>query len=299
MSTNPFDLVGQVFSDPSDLTSFLRAYVAGTGANVTVSITNGTTYDPTASSIEITGATATSLTLTLTHPGSDPVEIGTFPIVGYNASGILLANGDDYLLLSQTPLSPPPLTQSFSSGGTYVIPCFGPGTMITTPAGLVAVEDLRPGEEVCLAAGGTATVRWVGHRRLEALAGADDQPIRIAAGSLGVGLPARDLYLSPEHGVFLDGVLVPARCLTGLPGIAQQDRDSFTYYHVQLDRHAVLLAEGAAVESLLDLEAREAFDNADTAPHEPTVLAPFAPRVTQGGWLEVIRARLAAHAETV
>ena len=82
-------------------------------------------------------------------------------------------------------------------------------------------------------------------------------------GSLGGGLPRRDLMVSPEHAMFLDGVLVPARCLVnGISILQEGSRDRVDYYHVELDSHDVLLAEGAPSESFVDDDSRGMFQNA-------------------------------------
>jgi hypothetical protein len=86
--------------------------------------------------------------------------------------------------------------------------------------------------------------------------------VRIAAGALGPGLPARDLWLAQQHRVLVASriagrifgeseVLVAARHLLGLPGIVIDDSDAdLEYFHILLDRHEILLSEGAQTESL-------------------------------------------------
>jgi hypothetical protein len=149
--------------------------------------------------------------------------------------------------------------------------CFAAGTRIATPAGEVPVETLRAGDRVILARGGTAPVIWLGHRHIDC--GAQGvpslvQPVCIRAGALAAGLPARDLWLSPDHAVHVDGALIPARHLVNGRSVVQLTVDSVTYFHVELPRHEVILAEGLAVESYLDTGNRSAFANAaQTAEH--------------------------------
>jgi hypothetical protein len=69
----------------------------------------------------------------------------------------------------------------------------------------------------------------------------------------GPGLPVRDLWLSPDHGVFVDGVLIPVKHLFDGVAIVSEPRDSVTWWHVELPQHAVLLAEGLPCESFLDI----------------------------------------------
>jgi hypothetical protein len=163
-----------------------------------------------------------------------------------------------------------------TTGGvtTITIACFAEGTLIRTDAGDVAVQDLRPGDAVALAAGGTRPIRWIGQRTLDLTRHPDPRlvrPIRIAAGAFADGVPARDLRVSPDHALFVDGFLVPARLLVN-GGTIIQDTDcpSITYFHLQLDDHDILLAEGLAAESYLDTGNSGLFANAG----EPLILHP-------------------------
>ncbi len=135
--------------------------------------------------------------------------------------------------------------------------CYAAGTLISTVRGEVAVERLRAGDVARLADGGTAPVTWVGHRRARAA-----NPVRVLAGAFGPGLPRRDLVLSPEHALFLGGHLVPAHVLVDGVAVLQEHGRRVTYCHVELDRHAVLFAEGLPAESYLDTGNRSSFANA-------------------------------------
>lgn len=144
-----------------------------------------------------------------------------------------------------------------------MVPCFTAGTYIDTPEGPRAIETLRPGDLV-LTRNGAQPVRWIGARRLEAsvLETAENlRPIRIAAGALGAGLPAADLLVSPQHRMLVRSkiaeqifgareVLVAAKHLTALPGIAPAEVAEVTYLHILFDGHEILCANGAETESL-------------------------------------------------
>jgi len=150
------------------------------------------------------------------------------------------------------------------SGGSVVeVACFAAGTRIATAQGEAPVESLRPGDQVRTLGGRLAPVRWVGWTRLDlARHPAPEQaaPIRIRADAFAPGQPRRDLLVSPEHCLFIDGVLVPACRLVNGATIAREDGlDSVTYWHVELDRHDVLLAEGLPAESYLDTGNRGLF----------------------------------------
>ncbi len=143
--------------------------------------------------------------------------------------------------------------------------CFVGGTAIATPEGARAVETLEQGDLVVTADGRTMAVKWVGQQMVRP--GADTtaavRPVRIKAGALGDALPVRDLLVSPDHGLMLDGALVHASTLVnGTTIVVESAIEAFSYYHVELAEHALLLAEGVAAESYTDRASRLAFDNA-------------------------------------
>jgi hypothetical protein len=188
--------------------------------------------------------------------------------------------------------------------------CFAAGTRILAARGEVPVEDLRPGDLVpALVSRRLAPVRWIGRRRIDLLAhpcASNVAPVRVAAGAFGPDQPARDLLLSPEHAVLVGNVLVPIRYLLNGVTVTQQIAPSVTYFHVELDAHDVLLAEGLPAESYRDTGNRAAFENAP----EPVMLtADFRSRAPgQGGCAPVAidgpavvaaHARLAARAEAL
>ena len=191
-----------------------------------------------------------------------------------------------------------------ASSGTLLtveVPCFLAGTRILTPQGEVPVERLAIGDMIVTASGQNRPVRWMGIRSYAGrflAASPHVQPIRFRAGSLGDALPRRDLLVSPDHAMVLDGQLVPARCLVNGKTIVQErGLNRVDYFHVELDSHDVLLAEGAPSESYLDDESRGMFRNAaEFAALYPDAPEPgrfCAPRVTDGYRLEAIRKRLA------
>jgi Ca2+-binding RTX toxin-like protein len=143
--------------------------------------------------------------------------------------------------------------------------CFLPGTLIATPAGEVPVESLRPGDAVLTAGGGTAPVRWLGRQTISTRF-ADPlrvNPIRIRAGALAEGVPSRDLLLSPCHAVLLGDILVQAGALVNGTSILRDPPPAvtFTYWHVELDGHALVMANATPAESFIDNADRLAFDN--------------------------------------
>jgi len=143
--------------------------------------------------------------------------------------------------------------------------CFARGTRIATGRGLVRIETLSPGDLVMTADHGLQPLRWIGHRGhgvAEGLLNPALRPVVLRRGSLGRGLPKRDLMLSQQHRVLVasditrragdgPGVLLAARHLIGAPGIALAvGVRPVEYWHLLFDRHEVIFAEGAPTESL-------------------------------------------------
>jgi hypothetical protein len=153
-------------------------------------------------------------------------------------------------------------------GGTDLMGCYAQGTMIGTPDGEVPVEALKPGEPVVTLAGGKpmpVPVVWVGYRRLDLTAHPHPlmvAPVRIERGAFADKVPHRDLLVSPDHAILTDGVLICARQLVNGATIRQEsDHRSIVYYHVELENHAIMLAEGVPAESYLDTGNRGFFAN--------------------------------------
>ena len=140
--------------------------------------------------------------------------------------------------------------------------CYAANTRILTTSGEVAVQDLCVGDFVVTAAGETRPIVWLGHRRVDCRKNprlSEVLPIRIAAHAFAPGSPKRDLYVSPAHAVLVDDALVPAGRLLNGATIAQADVDEVTYWHVELQTHDLLLAEGLAAESYLEAGNRGFF----------------------------------------
>jgi serralysin len=189
------------------------------------------------------------------------------------------------------------------------VACFAQATRILTADGPVAVEDLHVGMAAVTRDGRAAPIRWVGHRDVNVARHPrpwDVRPVRVRAGAIARGVPERDVLLSPDHALALSGVLVPARYLVnGATILADDSVHRVRYFHVELDRHDVLLAEGMACESFLDTGNRGAFANAGVV----DLHAEFArrvweaeacaPLVVAGGKVARLHRRLMHRAETL
>jgi Ca2+-binding RTX toxin-like protein len=155
----------------------------------------------------------------------------------------------------------------FTGGGSDIAICFMAGTMIRTPDGAVAVETLRRGDLVMTSDGRAVPVTWLGRQTISTRF-ADPLrvlPIRIRAGALGECLPARDLLVSPDHALFVGGVLVQAGALVNGSSIIRETAvpRTFVYYHVEVDDHSLIFAEDVPAETFIDNVDRLAFDNWD------------------------------------
>jgi collagen type I alpha len=187
---------------------------------------------------------------------------------GVNPAAVVFAGGTLSFGIGSFPLSlggPGTVTATTDGGGAIVtVSCFRAGTRIATVHGDVAVETLAIGDRVVLADGEALSIEWIGHRHIDCTRHPRPQsvwPVCIKAGAFGNGLPRRDLYLSPDHAVYIHGVLIPVRYLINNETIVQVLVRDVTYYHVQLERHDVLLAEGLPAESYLG--DQQDFDDAN------------------------------------
>ncbi len=154
--------------------------------------------------------------------------------------------------------------------------CFLAGTRILTATGEVAVEELAVGDLVSVrAADGSLSeqpVAWIGHRAIRAalMPEPDRYPVRVHAHAFGPDAPCRDLLITPEHCLLVDGVLVPARMLVnGRSIVIDRSFADYTVYHLELPRHGILIADGLTAESYLDTGNRGNFANADAVALNP------------------------------
>jgi len=152
--------------------------------------------------------------------------------------------------------------------------CFVRGTHLLTSTGEMFVEALQLGEPMVVIDGTMASVKWIGRRRINLTTHPRPEtvaPIRIQRDAVADNMPHSDLLVSPDHAIFVDGKLICARQLVNGSTIRQENGwASVEYFHVELDSHAILLAEGLPAESYLNTGNQGFFANSDA----PLILHP-------------------------
>ncbi len=147
--------------------------------------------------------------------------------------------------------------------------CLLRGTRVSSLLGDVPVETLKIGDLIQSSVTGEfRSIRWIGQRLLDGSSFDAEQrkvhlPVRIARGAIAQGLPARDLYISPGHALLIGEYGVSARLLINGSSIRQVDAmEEIEYFHIELDSHDGMYAEGLPVETYLEADNRQAYDNA-------------------------------------
>ncbi|MCY1125416.1 Hint domain-containing protein [Frigidibacter sp. RF13] len=146
-------------------------------------------------------------------------------------------------------------------------PCFTPESEILTDRGPVAAKLLKVGDRVMTRDHGLQTVRRIGRRQFgwRALGLIPLlRPVVIEAGALGHGLPARQIILSPEHGIAsasADGLgiqIVQAKRYVGTAGVERGAFHNVTYIQIGLDQPALVNVSGLWCETLAHARAEVA-----------------------------------------
>ena len=193
--------------------------------------------------------------------------VGTQTVTVSDSSGnfTFTTNGANLADGTYAPGAGPLVFKSDGVGGTTLTVCFLRGTRVATPDGETAVEALHAGDVVAVRREGATVfqpVRWVGSGRMNAAREIEDFPVRIRAGAFENNVPHRDLLVTSEHCLFVDNKLIPARMLVNGRSITVDTSiTEYEYFHVELEAHAILLAEGLEAESYLDTGNRGNFLN--------------------------------------
>lgn len=139
--------------------------------------------------------------------------------------------------------------------------CYLAGTEIDTPAGKVKVEDISAGDKIFIIDGGIKkeeSVVWAGSKKINARS-ESDYPIVIKKSAISDEVPYKDLYVTQEHCLYIEGRFIPARMLVNNRSIILEKRDEFEIYHVETENHSVILSDGLESETYLDTGNRASF----------------------------------------
>jgi hypothetical protein len=166
-----------------------------------------------------------------------------------------------------------PVQSSRSADGANVAAlCFLPDTLIQTPSGPVKVQDLQTGDIVTTFAGAERPIAWIGTGAVLATRGkrGPATPVIIRKSAFAANVPNRDLRVTKGHSFLFDNVLIPAEFLVNHRTIEWDDRaQEVVLYHVELESHDILIANGAPAESYRDDGNRWLFRNANTGWDQP------------------------------
>jgi hypothetical protein len=309
---------GQLINDDQTDRPFSHVIISDPdlGANETVTITLNVDEIPSDANGTLSGAGLTKTgtgTYTLTAGTPAAVTAALRSLVFTPAALDLPPDSSavtDMTVLVSDGVAASPTTDTTTS--VAIVPCFAAGTRIATPRGAIPVERLCEGNTVLTVSGKPQRIQWIGCRTLDCNRHVSPErvkPIRIAPHAFGEDRPRRALLLSPDHSVFVEDVFIPIKHLVNGTTVTQIDVATVTYYHIELPRHDVVLAEGLPAETYLETGARFAFENGggamelhpDFAPDEARVGMvwrnfSYAPLIGTDGQVECVRARLAVQA---
>ena len=142
--------------------------------------------------------------------------------------------------------------------------CFLEGTNILTEDGYRKIEELKIGDKVKTFDGKLEEIKWIGKQTRHRFTAHPTRslPIQIKAGALGDNLPCRDLFVSPDHSILIEGLLINAGAIENGVSIVKTYPEQYIYYHIELENHALLDAEGIPAESFFpNKEDRATYDN--------------------------------------
>jgi hypothetical protein len=183
---------------------------------------------------------------------------------------------------------------STASDLSLTTPCFCAGTRIATPTGEVAVQRLAVADAVLTAGGATRKIVWIGVGRVPVTPGRRSAatPVIVRKSALARNVPHCDLRVSKGHALYVDDALIPVELLVNHRSILWDDcARAVSLYHVELETHDLLLANGAAVESYRDDGHRWLFQNANSGWDMPPQ-APCRPMLTGGPIVDAVWRRL-------
>lgn len=171
-----------------------------------------------------------------------------------------------YRLLSTSPYN---AGESFipNTDSDYTL-CFLEDTLISVlDDKQLPVQDLQIGDKVLTSEGIFEKILWIGVKTVKnaLYTDPDQSPVCISAGALGDNLPLSDLYVTSNHGIIIDGLVINAAALVNDSTIRfvplAEMPSEFTYYHIETKNHDEIYANGSLAETFVDYVTRSRFDN--------------------------------------
>ena len=203
---------------------------------------------------------------------------------GELVEGLFTGSGNTFAPISDAP--------ALDTSAPFI--CFCAGTLIATPRGDVPVDLLKVGDLVLTHTNQARPIVWIGIGRALATPGRRGAatPVILRKGALADNVPQRDLRVTKGHSLYVDNVLIPAEFLVNHRSILWDDRaQEVCIYHIELETHDVLVAEGAPAESYRDDGNRWLFRNANNGWDGPPQEA-CAPVLTGGPIVDAAWRRL-------
>ncbi|WP_141354667.1 Hint domain-containing protein, partial [Gluconobacter sphaericus] len=245
-------------------------------AGGTIDLVGDTNHGLTISGLENGGTVSTVIS---GYTGTGPSDSDSIDLAGVSPTGatysypsndqvvITLSSGKTITLNIEGVKTTGFTLVSDGNGGSFAEVCFLAGSLISTPSGTIAVENLLAGDNVTAYVDGVETVRqvtWAGQARctVRPHLPLDEAgyPIRILKNAISDGIPFKDMLITSEHCLFFDGKFVPARMLVNGRSIFYDTSiTSYDYYHIETADHSVIMADGMLTESYLDTGNRRAF----------------------------------------
>jgi hypothetical protein len=229
---------------------------------------SGTIIGPTLGSVTITDDSAPAATAPLNTAGQITSDIGSYnQIIKYNSitNEVLVSDGTNYIVLTNSNSTGiQPTFDATSADYTY---CFLKGTRISTPIGSIAIENLKVGDEIFTHDGNVAKVRFNFNqiKTTHRFVNKKHYPIKISANALGDNIPSKDLYVTPDHAIYLPEFHIFAEASTLINGMSiyqmQEMPASFIYHHILCDNQEIVLAENTPTETFIDNATMQEFDN--------------------------------------
>ncbi len=287
---------GGIVLDPSTM---LVGNLTGAGA---VTIGNGSTLEVQGSNSDTIAFAGGTGYLHLDTPDSASGSVTNFAIgdtidlKGIDATSVSLSSGSLQFAGGSFALPGVGAIQATpsSDGAEVSVLCFCANTLIQTPGGQVAVQHLGVGDPVVTLSGISRRIVWIGTGKVLATRGhrTAATPVIVRKGALVDNVPNRDLHLTKGHSLYLDGALIPIESLVNHRSIVWDDRaQEVELYHIELESHDVLIANGAPAESYRDDGNRWLFRNAN-AGWDAAAQAPCAPILAGGPLVDAMWRRL-------